>query len=317
MGFEGAFTALVTPFRDKQLDLKGLEANVRRQVAGGISGVVVLGTTGEAPTMSDEEKELAIKTVVDSAAGEVTVIVGTGSYSTKKTVEDSLRAQKLGANALLVVTPYYNKPSQEGIFEHFSLLAESVKIPIIVYNHPGRCGQNIETATLHKIASLPYVSGVKDASGDINQVEDVLGLVKLDHPNFSVLSGDDGMTLPLMALGGQGVVSVASNLFPSAIVELVSAMHKGNWLSARNMHEQLLPFLRACALETNPVPIKEAMNLCNLPAGEVRLPLRRMSQKNLQKLVDILAESPFVKLASEQNRGRRVAVDKEVDLLLR
>jgi 4-hydroxy-tetrahydrodipicolinate synthase len=291
MKLEGCFTAMVTPFRqDKSLDLEGLRNNVRFQIENGVSGLVPLGTTGESPTVTEEERVAVIKTVVDEVNGKVPVIVGTGSNSTEKTIKETRQAKELGADAALIVSPYYNKPSQEGLYHHFESVAEAVDIPIVVYNIKGRTGVNIETKTLKRIAEFRNITAVKEASGDINQMQDVLRSI----PDFTVLSGDDGMTYNLMALGGKGVISVVSNLMPAKVSELCELMLDGNSEAGEKLHKELMPIFEGAFVETNPVPIKVAMNLKGLAAGPVRQPLWDLMPESKEKLVHVLKEMHIV-----------------------
>lgn len=271
--FRGVTTAMITPFNaDGSVDYDGLRRNASFQIENGVRGLLPLGTTGEAPTLSGDEKERVVRTVVETArsqSGEVKILVGVGTNSTSTTIQNAREAQAWGADALLVVTPYYNKPTQTGIVAHFRAICESVDLPVVVYNIKGRTGVNIETATLGKIAESKNIIGVKEASGDINQMMDVLR----DIPEIAVYSGDDGMTFPLMSLGGQGVISVVSNLLPGELVKMVTNALEGNWEQARTLHFHLLPFFKAAFVETNPAPIKYAMAKRGLAAGPLRLPL--------------------------------------------
>ncbi len=288
--FRGTATALVTPFLpDGRVDYAGLRQNVCRQIENGIAALVPLGTTGETPTLDEEEKAQIARVVVDTARAaphKVPVIVGVGTNSTAKTIENARQAAAWGADALLIVTPYYNKPTQAGIVAHFSAVCAAVDIPIIVYNIKGRTGTNIETPTLKKLAQLDNIVGVKEASGDINQMMDVLDQI----PDLAVYSGDDVMTLPLVALGGLGVISVVSNLWPDRVVAMVAAALAGDMPRARQLHWELLPIFRGAFIETNPVPIKYAMSQKGLAAGSLRLPLVEMTAENKAKLDTILAK---------------------------
>ncbi len=282
---EGVMTALVTPFtEDGEVDYEGFRENLKYQMKNGIKGLVVLGTTGETPTLKPEEKEQLVKASVEEAKGKVPVIAGTGTNSTEKTVEESKKAEELGADALLVVTPYYNKPTEEGIYRHFKEVNDNVSIPIIVYNIAGRTGKNIETPVMKRLADLDNIKAVKEASGSISQITDVIHQI----PGFRVLAGDDAMTFPLMALGGHGVISVTSNIMPAEMAGLCDAMLNGDMEGGRKEHFRLLPFFKACFLETNPIPIKEAMNIKGLPAGGYRLPLCRMRDENIEKLKEVM-----------------------------
>lgn len=290
MKFKGVITALVTPLIGQELDEEGLAWNVDYQIAQGIDGILSLGTTGESATLSLEEQHRVISIAVERAGGKVPVWVGTGSYCTRQTIEKTQQAKDLGADAALIVTPYYNKPTQEGIYRHFEAIANHVEMPIVVYNIPGRCGVNLETTTLLRIAELPHVIGVKEASGNIHQVADVLHTVVKKHPDFLVFSGDDALTLPMMALGAVGVISVVSNLIPAQIIALVNAAFEGRFDLAKELHYGLLPLYKAAFIETNPIPIKAAMHFCGMPAGECRLPLCGMALENLQMLQRLLVE---------------------------
>ena len=285
--FEGVMTALITPFTEEgDVDYEGFRENIRYQLGNSINGLVVLGTTGETPTLGDEEKEKLASITVEEAKGKVPVVVGTGTNSTEKTVAESKKAEELGADALLVVTPYYNKPTEEGIYQHFRAVNDAVSIPIIVYNIAGRTGKNIETHVMKRLAELENIMAVKEASGSISQITEVIEQI----PELKVLAGDDAMTFPLMALGGHGVISVTSNIMPAEMSGLCSAMLEGKMEEGRKEHFRLLPFFRACFLETNPIPIKAAMKLKGLPSGDYRLPLCSMKDENLEKLRKVMQE---------------------------
>jgi 4-hydroxy-tetrahydrodipicolinate synthase len=265
------------------VDFDGFKRLVNFQLEQGIDGLVPLGTTGEAPTLTDAEEEKLIRIAVDEVKGKVPVIVGTGSNDTKHMISSTKRAKDLGADAALVVTPYYNKPNDDGLFRHFEAAA-GVGIPIVVYNIASRTGRNIPTTPLmEKIASIPGIVGVKEASGDLGQMGEVLQRIafprRAGNP-FAVLSGDDGFTLPLMALGGDGVISVISNLVPAKVKALTKACLAGDFGEARNIHFELVPLIKAMFIETNPVPIKAAMTWAGLPGGPARLPLGRLDPKN-------------------------------------
>lgn len=283
---EGVYTAVITPFTESdQLDEEGLRRNIRFQLKAGIDGIVALGTTGEAPTLNYLEKLRIIEICREETAGVVPLIVGTGSYSTQQTIQDTLRAKELGADAALVVGPYYNKPTQEGLFQHFTTVAEKTDFPLIVYNIEGRTGQNIQTSTLKRIIEDPRIISVKEASGSISQIMDVIQMTA--STPVTCLSGDDLLTFPVMALGGHGVISVLTNLFPEPVVALVKAVQQGDFENARKLHFELLPLVRAMFIETNPMPVKAAMKLAGLPAGHCRLPLCELqpaSQKHIQTI---------------------------------
>lgn len=296
----GCITALITPFDEEmEVDYDGLKRNVEFQINNGVSGLVPLGTTGEAPTISEEERREIISTVVKQVNGRVPVIVGTGTNSTKHTVEQTVEAQELGADAALIVTPYYNKPTQEGIYRHFKAVSEKSSLPIVVYNIAGRTGVNIETQTLKRISELNNVIGVKEASGNVGQMMEVIN----ELPNsFIVLSGDDNLTLPLVSLGGKGVISVVSNLLPKRVSRMVELALSERIAEAREIHYQLLPIFRTAFIETNPIPIKTAMNLVGMPAGKCRLPLCEMSEANKEKLKKVLSQYEEINAFSRQEK---------------
>lgn len=291
MDLKGTFTAMITPFTgEDKLDEAGLVRNIRAQLEAGITGLVFLGTTGEDVTLSDEERRRVIEIGVRETKDKALVIVGTGSNSTQTTIKKTKEAKELGADIALIVTPYYIKPTQEGIFRHFEAITSEVDIPVLAYNISGRTGVNIETSTLLRMAGLPNIIGVKEASGNINQIAEVIHIIRGKYPNFAVLSGDDGVTLPLMSLGGGGIISVASNLLPRQMVAMVNAALDENYTEARRIHDELMPWFRFEFIETNPIPVKEAMRLCGMPSGRCRLPLTGLTQKNQERLVELLNE---------------------------
>jgi 4-hydroxy-tetrahydrodipicolinate synthase len=281
VALRGAFTALVTPMNaDSSVNYDGWRELVKYQLEGGIDGLVPLGTTAETPTLDENSEEDKIIEIVmeevrsfeQKTGKHVPVVLGAGSNNTRDAVKYCERAKKAGADAALVVTPYYNKPSDEGIFRHFEAVSR-VGIPIVVYNIQGRTGKNISTPLLTRIAELPNIVGVKEASGNVAQMMDVISAIKSKKPSFAVLSGDDSLTLPLIALGGDGVVSVVSNLAPTIVTKMVHDALDGKIEEARAAHYRLLPFFKAAFVDGNPTSIKYAMNLKGLPAGAVRLPL--------------------------------------------
>ena len=288
--FRGTATALITPFLPNgEVDCAGLKQNVTFQIENGIQALVPLGTTGETPTLDEKERESVMRVVVETVRAsrkKIPVIMGAGTNSTKKTIKNAMQAEAWGADAVLIVTPYYNKPTQAGILAHFSAVSAAIRIPIIVYNIKSRTGTNIETPTLQKLAQLENIIAVKEASGDINQMMDVLDRV----PGIAVYSGDDAMTLPLVALGGLGVISVVSNLLPSQVVAMVNAALDGDLARARKIHFDLLPIFKGAFIESNPGPIKYAMNKRGLAAGSLRLPLVEMTVENQAKLDAILTK---------------------------
>jgi 4-hydroxy-tetrahydrodipicolinate synthase len=283
--FSGTFTALVTPFRNGEVDVEALEGMVEFQIGHGVSGLVPCGTTGETPAMSEAEDRLVVETVVRVANGRAPIIAGTGSNSTDMAIKYTKMAQEEGADGSLQVAPYYNKPTQEGLYRHFAAIAESTELPLVLYNIPGRTGVTISAETMVRLAEIPNIVGVKDSTLSMNIVADVIALCGED---FDVLSGDDPMTLPLIALGGRGVISVASNVAPGAVSEMVRALLEGDWERGRELHYELLPLFRALFVETNPIPVKTAASLLGLCSDEMRLPLVPMEGENLRVLQETL-----------------------------
>jgi 4-hydroxy-tetrahydrodipicolinate synthase len=300
---QGAFTALATPFSSENtLAEDVLRQMIRLQIASEIDGLVILGTTGESPTLSQREKERIIGIAREETLNKIHLMVGTGSYSTTQTIENTKIAQSLGADSALVVSPYYNKPTQEGLFLHFKAIAESTDIPIMVYNIQGRTGQNIKTDTLNRIAQLPRICGVKEASSDLSQITEVIEKIGRQFSYFSVMSGDDFLTLPAMSLGSNGVISVVSNLVPLLVKTLVNACLSGDFVHAREIHYSLMPLFRGAFLETNPIPIKAAMNLLGIPVGNCRLPLCNLAPENKKKLEEILND--VMRITGQPSKNR-------------
>ncbi len=295
--FRGAFTALVTPMEaNGNIDFDGLRSLVKMQLNSGIDGLVPLGTTAETPTLDETEEDKIIEAVFTEVRGfenvsgkKIPIILGAGSNNTRDAVRYTERAKKAGADAALVVTPYYNKPSNEGVFRHFEAVSK-VGIPIIVYNIQGRTGKNIDIPTLMRIANLPNIAGVKEASGSISQMIDVIASIKSAHPDFSVLSGDDGLTLALVACGGDGVVSVVSNIAPALIKEFTSAALFDDFAAARQIYYRLLPLFKAAFIDGNPSSIKYAMSLKKIIKGGIRLPLTDVTDSAKKIIEDALKE---------------------------
>jgi 4-hydroxy-tetrahydrodipicolinate synthase len=277
---QGAYTAMITPMlADGSVDYEGFRKNVQFQLEQGIDGLLPLGTSGETPTLTEDEEEKLLQIVLPAVkefnkknGKDVKVMIGAGSNCTRDAVRYVQRAKDMGGDFALVVTPYYNKPSDEGIFRHFEAVSK-VGIPIVVYNIQGRTGKNISTSLLQRIADLPNIIGVKEASGSINQMMEVIEKIVARHPDFCVMSGDDGLTLPLMAAGGKGVISVVTNMIPGLMAELVHDCMEGKFDEARKIHYRLQPFFRAAFVDGNPSCIKYAMNVKGIPAGSLRLPL--------------------------------------------
>ena len=286
MIFKGTATAIITPFTRDGVDLESFGRILDDQLAGGVDAVVVLGTTGEPATMTAEEKKSVIEFAVKKLKGKLPVIVGTGANSTAAAVEMSVLAEKLGADALLLVTPYYNKATQQGLIEHFGAVAEAVKLPIICYNVPGRTGVNMLPATFAELAKrYDNIAAIKEASGNMEQIEEA---IRLSEGNAVVYSGDDGITVPVMAMGGMGVISVVSNAAPRFTSEMTSAFLSGDLKKAAKMQLEMLPFVRAMFCEVNPIPVKKAMQLRGLCNGILRLPLTEMTAENAAKLEKLM-----------------------------
>ena len=286
--FSGAFTALVTPFKNGEVDVEALESLVEFQIEGGINGLVPCGTTGESPTLSEEEDRLVIETVVRVTAGRVPVVAGTGSNNTASAIKYTKMAVEVGADGSLQVAPYYNKPTQEGLFRHYAAIAENTSLPLVLYNIPGRTNVTIAPETITQLAEIPNIVGIKESTLSMNMVSDIR---RLCGEEFDILSGDDPMTLPLLALGGTGVVSVASNIAPGTVSDMVAAMNSGDLARGRELHYRLLPLIRALSVETNPIPIKAAASLLGLCSDELRLPLVPMSGENLRNLQTVMEGS--------------------------
>jgi 4-hydroxy-tetrahydrodipicolinate synthase len=291
--FTGSFVALVTPFKNGKVDDAKLRELVELQVNGGTDGLVPCGTTGESPTLSHDEHKRVVEIVVETARKRVKVLAGAGSYSTSDAIDLARHAERAGADGALVVNPYYNKPTQEGLYRHFRTIAESVAIPIVVYNIQSRTAVNVETATLARLVrDVANIRGVKEASGSLDQMTQV---VLACGPGFSVLSGDDNLTLPLLAVGGHGVISVIANIMPKDTADMVHAALDNDWKRARELHHRLFPMARAAFLETNPIPIKEAMAMAGMLEPEFRLPMCRMSDANRETLRGVLRQYGLVK----------------------
>ncbi len=290
--FSGTFTALVTPFqKDGSIDFGALGALVDRQIEAKIEGLIVIGTTGESPTLSHTEKNEIIRFVVERAKGKTLVVAGTGTNDTASTLEYSREAAALGVDAILLVNPYYNKPTQEGLYRHFKAVADAVNVPQILYNIQGRTGVNLQTDTLVRLAAHPNIVAVKEASGDLSQMMEVIQRAPAD---FTVLSGDDNLTFPLIALGGHGVISVLSNLVPKELKQMVDTALQGKFEEARAMHYALMPLMKACFIETNPIPVKTALAMKGLIGEIFRLPLCEMGEANRTKWQEILKQSSFL-----------------------
>jgi len=279
--FEGAIVAIVTPFKNGQIDEDALDNLIQFQIASGTAGIVPCGTTGESTTLSHDEHDRVIEVTIKSVNKKVPVIAGTGSNSTEEALRLTLQAYKAGADGAMIVCPYYNRPTQEGLYQHYKTIAEEVPIPILIYNIPGRTGVNLNADTLVRLAQIPNIVGIKEAGGSIKQMSD---MIELCGPDFDVISGDDALTLPLMALGGKGVVSVMSNIVPADMAELVRSCKAGNFEKARKLHHKMAPLVEALFIETNPVPVKAALAMMGMIEDGVRRPLCKLSPESNGKL---------------------------------
>ncbi|MBI3108560.1 MAG: 4-hydroxy-tetrahydrodipicolinate synthase [Candidatus Rokubacteria bacterium] len=290
---QGSIVAMVTPFRNGAVDEAKVRELVDWHVASGTDGIVPCGTTGESPTLTHDEHKRVVEIVVEAARGRIPIIAGTGSNSTAEAIDLTRHAKTAGARAALVVNPYYNRPTQEGLYRHFRAVAEAVDIPILVYNIQSRTAVNVETDTLQRLArDCPTIVGVKEASGSLDQMTQV---ILACGPDFSVVSGDDNLTLPLMSVGGRGVISVIANIVPRETAEMTHAALAGDWKLARELHLRLFPLCRAVFIETNPIPVKEAMAMMGMIEPEFRLPLCRMGDANRERLRAILTQHGLLK----------------------
>ena len=286
--FRGTFTALVTPFRHDEIDVEAFESLIEAQIAGGVNGLVPVGTTGESPTLSHDEKKRVIELAVKFARGRCQVIAGTGSNSTRDAIAQTQAAESLGADGALLVAPYYNKPSQEGLFQHFQAIAASTKLPIMLYNIPGRCVIDLGADTVVRLAtSCQNIVAIKEASGSVDRVGELVARVP---DGFTVLSGDDSLTLAFLAVGAVGVVSVASNLYPAEVSQLVRAFLDGNLAEAQALHRKFLPLFRDLFIEPNPVPAKTALEWRGAMTAECRLPLVKMGDATEKRLRHTIGE---------------------------
>jgi 4-hydroxy-tetrahydrodipicolinate synthase len=284
---EGVYTALVTPFRNDAVDEKSLGDLVEAQIGAGVDGLVPCGSTGESATLSHAEHQRVVEVVVEAARGRVPVVAGTGSNSTREAVALTLHAREAGADGALLISPYYNKPTQEGIALHYETVARETRLPLVVYNIPGRTASNIQPATLARLAENEFIVGVKESCGDLDQIAHVIGGCPDD---FAVVSGDDSLTLPLMSIGGRGVISTSSNVVPTEMVEMVSAFRGGDAPRARTVHHRLLPLFDALFCETNPIPVKCAVALLGRIGPEIRLPLTPITDAHREQLQAVMKD---------------------------
>ena len=290
--FEGVMTALITPFRNGEVDEAALRGLVERQIEAGIDGLVPCGSTGESATLSHEEHNRVVEITIEAAAGRVPVVAGTGSNSTAEAIALTAHAKEAGASGALLLSPYYNKPTQEGIYEHYAAVARETALPLVIYNIPGRTASNIAPETIGRLAQLEHVVGIKEASGDLDQMSHVVAACPDD---FAVLSGDDSLTLPLLSVGGKGVISTSSNVAPSQMTGLVRTFAAGDAAGARKLHHALLPLFDALFCETNPIPVKAACAALGWCDGEIRLPMTPITEPNLERLKLVLKDVGILK----------------------
>lgn len=293
--FSGCLVAMITPFRDGKIDEPGLRRLVDFHLENGTDGHVPCGTTGESVSMTEEEQLRVIEIVVEAVNKRIPVIAGTGTNSTAKTIKMTRKAKEVGADAALVVTPYYNKPTQQGLYLHFEAIAKETDLPLVLYNVPSRTSVNMLPETVARLAKIPTVVAVKEASGSMDQVSQIVQSCRAD---FAVLSGDDSLTLPMLSLGGTGVISVVGNIAPSPMSEMVRAYRAGNVARARELHYQMFDLCRAMFYETNPIPVKTAAGFLGLCSSELRLPMCPMGEANRQKLEQVLKTSPVLQPAT-------------------
>lgn len=289
--FTGSLVALITPFSDGAVDFETLDELIDFQLRSGTDGIVPVGTTGESPTLSHEEHKQVIEHVVKAVAGKVPVIAGTGSNSTAEAIELTAFARKIGADGSLQVTPYYNKPTQEGFFQHFKAIAEEVDLPVVLYNIPGRCGAGMTADTVVRLAAVENIVAVKEATGMLDMSSDIASRCDL-----TILSGDDSLTLPIASVGGKGVISVVANIVPADVKAMTDLILEGDFVSARTWHNKLFALCRSLlGLSTNPIPIKAAMEMLNLAPGEMRLPMTPLEDSQRTKLAQILKDYGLLK----------------------
>jgi 4-hydroxy-tetrahydrodipicolinate synthase len=294
---KGCGTALITPFRrDESIDETAFRRFVEFQITGGVDFLVACGTTGESVTMSDDEQARVVELTMEFAAGRVPVVAGAGGYNTREVIEKIHRYEQLGVDAILSVTPYYNKPMQEGLLQHYRAIAEASALPIILYSVQGRTGVNLEPATVARLAEINNIVAIKEASGNISQIAEIASLV---GDEFKIFAGDDSVVLPVAALGGVGVISVASNLLPRLVSDLCHASTEGRLADARRLNRQLTPIFKAMFIESNPIPVKAALAMTGMIEEVYRLPMTPISQANRAKLEQVLTEAGVLAKAAK------------------
>ena len=296
----GSMVALVTPFRGDRIDEPALKQLIELHIAAGTTALVPCGTTGESATLSFEEHDRVIDLTVQASRGRIPVIAGTGSNNTREAIRLTKHAKETGADAALIISPYYNKPTQQGLYLHFKAVAEAVDIPIVIYNIASRTAVNIEPETFARLVTIKNIVAVKESSGNLEQMSRIL---QMTNGKMTLISGDDGLTLPVLAIGGTGVISVVANVVPKDVAAMVSAFAAGNHREAMQWHQRLLPLVKALFLETNPIPVKTAMGLLGMIAPELRLPLCEMSEGNLAKLKQALEEYGLLKETTSKGQA--------------
>jgi 4-hydroxy-tetrahydrodipicolinate synthase len=303
--FEGVLPAIITPFKKNSamdLDIPGLERNIKFLMSCGIHGIVPCGSTGESATLTFKEHEKVIDVTINTVNGRIPVLAGTGSNNTAEAVTLTKAAKDTGADGVLIISPYYNKPNRTGLIKHYTKIAD-IDIPVVVYNVPGRTGQNLEPDLVADLARHPNIIGIKEASGNIGQVSRIIELTQ--DEDFAVISGDDNLTLPIMALGGKGVISVAANVDPGRMVSMCEAAEKGDWKKALALHYALSPLFRAMFIDTNPIPVKKGVELMGMAGGPVRLPLDSLDEKKTEEIRKVLVGIPSVKSAVPRSHAIR------------
>lgn len=289
--FQGAMTAIVTPFKEGKVDEDTLKKLIEFQLKGGIKGIIPCGTTGESATLAFEEHKRVVEITISTVNKRVPVIAGAGSNNTEEALELTKFAKNIGADGALLITPYYNRPTQHGLFLHYEKIARNVDIPIIIYNVPTRTGTNILPQTVYELSKIPNIAGIKEATGDLKQASEI---IKLCGDKFTLLSGDDYTILPFLSIGGHGVISVVANIVPGLVNRLVEEFKNGNTMTAKELHYKIFPVIKACFLETNPIPVKTALSMMGMISPELRLPLCPMTDENINALKLALKENGLI-----------------------
>lgn len=297
MNFEGTYVAMVTPFtKDEEIDEEGFRSNINFLIDNGVNGLLAAGTTGESATLSHDEHKKVIEILIDEVDGRVETLAGAGSNSTKEAIDLVKFSEDAGADAALVITPYYNKPQQHGLIDHYQVISDASDIPIIAYNVPSRTGVNLDVDTIVELAKIDNVDAIKEASGSIDKISEIYKALSLEglEEDFNILSGEDGLTLPIMALGGTGVISASANVDPRRMVLMVDSMLNEDYQRAQELHYEMINLIKALFVESNPVPAKTAMRIIGLPSGPLRQPLAEMKEDNVEILKKALKDSNLI-----------------------